>query len=49
LQTLAHIGGDAAVHKAIDWMNASAVLGGCLAFGLFFVVAACIFINIKDY
>jgi ABC-type transport system involved in multi-copper enzyme maturation permease subunit len=49
LQALAEIGGTAAVHKAIEWTNASAVLGGCLAFGLFFVVAACIVVNIKDY
>ena len=49
LRALADIGGDAAIHKPIDWTSALPVLGGCAAFGLFFVVAACIVVNIKDY
>lgn len=49
LKTLADIGGDAAIHKALEWSQAAAVIGGCAAFGLFFVVAACIVVNIKDY
>lgn len=49
LKTLADIGGDAAIHTAIEWGQAAAVIGGCAAFGLFFVVGACIVVNIKDY
>jgi hypothetical protein len=49
LTALAEAGGDAAVHKPVDWATALSVIGGCTAFGLFFVVAACIVVNLKDY
>jgi Cu-processing system permease protein len=49
LWALVEAGANAAVHRPVDWGNALAVLGGCGAFGLFFVVAACIVVNIKDY
>jgi Cu-processing system permease protein len=49
LRALADLGGDAAVNKAIEWSQALAVIGGCAAFGAFFVVVACIVVNIKDY
>lgn len=49
LRALVDIGGDAAIHKNIDWGLALSVTGGCAAFGLFFVVVACIVVNIKDY
>jgi Cu-processing system permease protein len=46
---LAEAGADAAVHKPIDWSVTLPVIGGCTAFGLFFVVLACIVVNVKDY
>jgi ABC-type transport system involved in multi-copper enzyme maturation permease subunit len=49
LKALADIGGDAAIHKPIEWAPALSVIGGCTAFGLFFVVVACIVVNVRDY
>lgn len=49
LRALVDIGGDAAIHKPVDWGLALSVTGGCAAFGLFFLVAACIVVNVKDY
>lgn len=46
---LAEVGADVAVQKTVDWSVALPVIGGCTAFGLFFVVVACIVVNIKDY
>lgn len=49
LMNLAETGADVAVHKSVDWSIALSVIGGCTAFGLFFVVVACIVVNVKDY
>lgn len=49
MATLADTGADVALKKAVDWSVALPVLGGCMAFGLFFVVLACIAVNVKDY
>ncbi len=49
LVTLAKAGGAAAVHHPVNWGETSAVIGGCAAFGLFFVVVACIVVSMKDY
>ena len=49
LMNLAETGADVAVSKPVDWAVALSVIGGCSAFGLFFVVVACIVVNVKDY
>lgn len=49
LTTLAQTGAEVAVGSPVDWSVALSVIGGCSAFGLFFVVLACIIVNIKDY
>ena len=49
LATLAQVGADVALKKTVDWSVALPVIGGCTAFGLFFVVVACIVVNVKDY
>jgi Cu-processing system permease protein len=49
MATLAEVGADVALKKTVDWSMALPVIGGCTAFGLFFVVVACIVVNIKDY
>jgi Cu-processing system permease protein len=49
LATLAEIGGQVANQTAVAWGQAAAVTGGCAAFGFFFVMAACIVVNVRDY
>jgi Cu-processing system permease protein len=50
LKTLADMGAEgAAANAAIQWTNAVGVIGGAAAFGLFFLVVACIVVNLKDY
>lgn len=49
LTALAEIGGNVSVNKIVVWSQALSVIGGCAAFGMFFVVAACIIVNIRDY
>lgn len=49
LKALADIGGEAAIQARVDWGNALAVTGGCVAFGLFAVLVACVVVNVKDY
>ena len=49
MATLAEVGADVALKKTVDWSVALPVIGGCTAFGLFFVVVACIVVNVKDY
>lgn len=46
---LADVGAEFALRKPVDWSVALSVIGGCTAFGLFFVVLACIVVNVKDY
>ncbi|MBI1944738.1 MAG: hypothetical protein HYS27_03525 [Deltaproteobacteria bacterium] len=49
LKTLADIGGEYAGGQAIRWGEAVPVIGGSVAFGLFFVALACIVVTVKDY
>jgi hypothetical protein len=49
LKALADIGGEYAAGHLIRWDEALPVLGGSLAFGLFFVAIACIVVTVKDY
>lgn len=49
LTALAEIGGDVVMHKALAWSQAATVIGGCVAFGLFCVMGACIVVNLRDY
>lgn len=49
LKTLADIGGEYAGGQAIRWSEAVPVIGGSVAFGLFFVAIACIVVTVKDY
>ena len=49
LKTLADIGGEYAGGQAIRWSEAMPVIGGSVAFGLFFVTLACIVVTVKDY
>ena len=49
LFNLAETGANVAVGKPVDFSVAISVIGGCTAFGLFFVVVACIVVNVKDY
>jgi ABC-type transport system involved in multi-copper enzyme maturation permease subunit len=49
MRTLADIGGDVGVGNAVEWAHALPVIGGCVAFGFFFVALACVVVSIKDY
>lgn len=49
LKTLADIGAEYAGGQAIRWSEAVPVIGGSVAFALFFVALACIVVTVKDY
>ena len=49
LKALADIGGEYSAGHVIRWSEAVPVLGGSVAFGLFFVAVACIVVTVKDY
>lgn len=49
LKTLADIGAEYANGQVIRWSEALPVIGGSVAFGLFFVAVACMVVTVKDY
>jgi Cu-processing system permease protein len=49
MRALADLGGDVGLGNPVIWANALPVVGGCVAFGMFFVALACVVVSIKDY